>query len=167
MKVGDALDLLRHLTALAITQNIKYKSTTNGIMHYVTVVSLVESVRFSCLLDLEIYYLIWSYYLMPLYSFYEDHNIFFKFLGCLTCCAPPISNCILADKLDLDKDYKYVSFIDYLGFICIFSSISAMRMRKVVRKDNNIPGSRFEDGISSFFCLPCVICQMQNQVDRN
>ena len=94
-------------------------------------------------------------------------TILLKILGCLACCAPPISNCILADKLDLDKGYKYVSFIDCLGFVCIFSSISAMLMRKVVRKDNNIPGSRFKDGISSFFCLQCVICQMHNQVDRN
>ena len=74
---------------------------------------------------------------------------------------------LLAEKLGLEQfQYKYLSLIDYLGTCGLFTFISTMLMRGVVRERYNIEGSAGEDCICAFCCTSCAICQMTNQVDE-
>ena len=89
---------------------------------------------------------------------------------CLTCCFPPISAFILAEKLNLDGfEHKYLGLCDCLVGDCwgggLFTAISTMLMRGKVRKQYNIEGSCGGDCIYAFCCTACTLCQMRNHVD--
>jgi len=85
---------------------------------------------------------------------------------CLTCCCPPIGAYLLADKMGLEgPEYKYLPFLDFLGFGGLCTFISTMLTREKVRERYGIDGSTGGDCITSFCCTSCAICQMTNQID--
>ena len=74
---------------------------------------------------------------------------------------------LLAEKLGLEGfEYKYLSLLDYLGGGGIFTFISTMLMREIVRERYGIEGSTGGDCATAFYCTSCSICQMRNQVDE-
>ena len=90
----------------------------------------------------------------------------FLTVGCLTCCCPPIGAYLLADKMGLEgPEYKYLPFLDFLGFGGLCTFISTMLTREKVRERYGIEGSTGGDCITSFCCTSCAICQMTNQID--
>ena len=94
-------------------------------------------------------------------------KIFFS--GCMTFWCPCVSMCLLADKAGLTGfQHKYMSFLDCLvlgGSGGFFTLLSACLTRERIRDKYNIPGDGCEDCVCTYCCLPCVICQMHNQVD--
>ena len=89
-------------------------------------------------------------------------------IGCLICCCPPIGNMFLAEKMGLEGfEYKYLSFLDFIGGGGIFSAISAMMLRQKVRERYGIEGSSGNDFIIAFCCCTaCSICQMTKEVEE-
>ena len=97
----------------------------------------------------------------------DVNRFLFITTGCLTCCCPPISNMLLAEKMGLEGfEYKYLSLFDYVGGGGICTFISTMLMRDKVRERYNIEGSTGGDCCIAFCCTSCAICQMRNQVDE-
>lgn len=62
---------------------------------------------------------------------------------------------------------KYIGFVDFIGGGGIFSAIGQMLMRGKIREKDGIDGSPMGDCCSTFCCLACSTCQMQNHVGVN
>jgi len=89
-------------------------------------------------------------------------------MGCLTCCCPPVSQLLLAEKLGLEEfQYKYLGLIDFVGGGGLCTMIAAFLTRGKVRERYNIEGSTCGDFMVSCCCLPCSQCQMANHIDES
>ena len=78
--------------------------------------------------------------------------------------VPPLSNHMVAEKINYDGVGSWIGLFDFLGGSGICSAIGATILRGKIRERDGIEGDWCEDCFTTFCCLHCAQCQLADHV---